>query len=104
MRRISHSLFMTGFLTGSSLAGSAIAQDLPPPGILEKIIPQLQEPLTAARIVFQSKAPKTGALCNMQNFEMTLERDDKSTPNKYAVLLNPQQGESIVPRQILAVI
>lgn len=100
MRRLSHMLFAAGV----SFAGSAAAQDLPPPGVLEKIIPQLQEPLTAARIVFQSKASKTDALCNMQNFEMTLERDDKTAPNKYSVLLNPQQGESIVPRQMLAVI
>lgn len=104
MRRLSHSLFMAGFFAGTSLAGSAAAQDLPPPSVLEKIIPQLQEPLTSARIVFQSKASKTDALCNMQNFEMTLERDGKGAPNKYSVLLNPQQGESIVPRQMLALV
>lgn len=104
MRRLSHSLFMAGILADTFLAGSAAAQDLPPPGILEKIIPQLQEPLTSARIVFQSKASKTDTLCNMQNFEMTLERDGRGTPNKYSVLLNPQQGENTVPRQMLALV
>jgi hypothetical protein len=87
-----------------SLTGSAVAQDLPPPGILEKIIPQLQEPLTAARIVFKPKASGNDALCNMQNFEMTLERDGKGTPNKYSVLLNQQQSENVVPRQMLALV
>src|SRR5690349_3846665 len=100
MRRLSHMLFTAGVF----LSGPAAAQDLPPPGVIEKIIPQLQEPLRAARIVFQQKPAKIDALCNMQLFEMTLERDGKEKPNKYSVLLNPQPGTPAVPRQILAVI
>ena len=100
MRRLSHTLFTAGVFLG----GPAAAQDLPPKGIIEKIIPQLQEPLRAARIVFQPKSLKTDAVCNMQNFEMTLERDGKDKPNKYSVLLNPQPGTPAVPRQMLAII
>jgi hypothetical protein len=66
--------------------------------VIEKIIPQLQEPLTAARIVFQPKPMKADPLCGMQNFEMTLERDDTNSPNRYSVATDSQQ------RDILAVI
>lgn len=99
MRQLSHSLFAAIVLTTP-----AMAQDLPPRGVIEKIIPQLQEPLRAARIVFRPKASKTGALCAMQNFEMALEREGKDKPNQYSVLLNPQPGTPAVPRQMLAVI
>jgi hypothetical protein len=51
MRRLSHTIFTAGVFLG----GPAAAQDLPPPGVIEKIIPQLQEPLRPARIVFQPK-------------------------------------------------
>jgi hypothetical protein len=100
MHRLSQTLLTAGIFLG----GSAAAQDLPPPGIIEKIIPQLQEPLKAARIVFQPKPSKADALCAMQSYEMTLERDDKIKPNKYSVLLNPQQGSAGLPRQMLAMV
>jgi hypothetical protein len=85
-------------------AVSAAAQDLPPPGTIERIIPQLQEPLAAARISFRRKESGAGSLCNMQPFEMMLARDDRNKPNQYPVLLNPQRGEPAVPRQMLAII
>jgi hypothetical protein len=40
----------------------------------------------------------------MQNFEMTLERDDTNSPNRYAVVTDPQPGNRAAPREILAVI
>lgn len=82
----------------------AAAQDLPPPGTIERIIPQLQEPLAAARISFQPRKMPIDSACNMQPFEMTLARDDHNKSNQYSVLLNPQRGEPAVPRQMLAII
>jgi hypothetical protein len=99
MRQLSHSLF-----AAVVLATPAIAQDLPPRSVIEKIIPQLQEPLKAARIAFQPRPAQPGALCAMQPFEMTLGRDDSRAVNRYSVLLNPQQGPGVLPRQMLAVI
>jgi hypothetical protein len=85
-------------------AASAAAQDLPPSGIIERIIPQLQEPLAAARISFRPEATRMDAACGMQPFEMTLARGDRNKPNRYSVLLNPPRDNTIVPRQVLAII
>ncbi len=104
MPRFSHTLLVSSFLAVVFLDVPAAAQDLPPRGIIEKIIPQLQEPLRPARIVFQPKPSKPDSLCSMQSFEMTLEREGKEKPNKYSVLLNPQPGNPAIPRQMLAVI
>jgi hypothetical protein len=100
MRRPSLALAVLTILA----ANSALAQDLPPPGTIERIIPQLQEPLAAARISFRPKDARTDAACNMRPFEMTLARDDRNKPNRYSVLLNPQRGETVVPREMLAII
>jgi hypothetical protein len=89
---------------GMCAATAAAAQDLPPPGTIERIIPQLQEPLAAARISFRPKETPIDAACNMQPFEMTLARDDRNKPHQYSVLLNPQRSRPAVPRQMLAVI
>lgn len=85
-------------------ATAAAAQDLPPLGTIERIIPQLQEPLAAARISFRPKEAPIDAACNMQPFEMTLARNDRNRPNQYSVLLNPQRSEPVVPRQMLAIV
>jgi hypothetical protein len=85
-------------------APAAAAQELPPLGIIERIIPQLQEPLAAARISFRPKQVPIDAACNMQPFEMTLARNDRNKPNQYSVLLNPQRSEPAVQRQMLAII
>lgn len=93
------------FLFLAALAGHASAQELPPRDVIEKIIPQLQAPLAAAKILFRPAAVSpANDLCRMQNFEMTLQRDDKAAPNRYPVMLDPQPGTQAVPRQLLAVI
>lgn len=101
MRGLSLALFLIASILAARFAA---AQDLPPKDVLEKIIPQLQEPLTAARIVFRPKPVSADPLCGMRSFEMTLERDDTSSPNKYSVALDPRQGNRGAPREILAVI
>jgi hypothetical protein len=95
-------LFM--LFTAILLGGPTAAQDLPPRDVIEKIIPQLQEPLAPARIVFRPQPAQTDPLCAMQRFEMTLERDDTKTPNRYPVLLDPQPSGAVMPRQILALV
>jgi hypothetical protein len=83
----------------------ATAQDVPPREILDKIIPQLPKPLPPAKISFHSTGAGTDDACRMQNFDMTLQRENGGAPNKYSVLLNPQpQGGAVTPRQLLAVI
>ena len=103
--RLSHALSAAGLLAAACLAiPHASAQDLPPLGTIERIIPQLQEPLAAARISFHRKETPADAACNMQPFEMTLARDGRAKPNQYSVFLNPQHSEPVVPRQMLALI
>ncbi len=97
-------LTLTFAALGICAASCATAQELPPPGIIERIIPQLQEPLAPARISFRARETPTDAVCNMQPFEMTLARADRNKPNQYSVLLNPQRGETIKPRQMLAIV
>lgn len=100
MRRLPPALAVASIF----LAYSAAAQDLPPPGVIEKIIPQLQEPLAAARITFQPTQTKVESACGMQSFEMTLARDDGGRPSRYPMLLDSRHGANAVPRQVLAVI
>jgi hypothetical protein len=84
----------------------ANAQDIPPRELLDKIIPQLQQPLTPAKFSFRALPGAVDDICGMQNFEMVLQREDnKEPPNKYSVWLNPQSdGAHVIPRQILALI
>jgi hypothetical protein len=83
----------------------ASAQDIPPREILNKIITQLPKPLPPAKISFRPAGAGIDEACRMQNFEMTLQRENGGAPNKYSVLLNRQpDGASVQPKQLLAVI
>ena len=93
------------FATLCIIPQRAAAQDIPPRELLDKIISQLPRPLPPAKISFRPLGGSADDLCRMQNFEMTLQREDKGTPNKYSVMLNPQtDGGRVVPRQLLAVV
>jgi len=95
-------LFFATLCVASERVG---AQDIPPRELLDKIISQLPRPLPPAKISFRPLGGPADDICRMQNFEMTLQREDKSAPNKYSVLLNPQaEGTRVVPRHLLAVV
>jgi hypothetical protein len=94
------------FVAGIYLPLSAFAQDVPPRELFDKIILQLPKPLGPAKIFFKPLPNSTSDdACRMQNFEMTLAREDTSKAIKYSVLLDPQSsGARADPRQLLAVI
>jgi hypothetical protein len=90
---------------GCVISLGAFAQDIPSRELLDKIIPQLQQPLGAAKISFRTLPGVPDDLCRLQNFEMTLARENATTANKYSVLLDPQpNGGRPAPRQLLVVI
>lgn len=100
--RLTPALFFTALCLVPAQVG---AQDIPPRELLDKIIPQLPKPLPPAKISFRPTNAAAADACRMQNFEMTLQRENGGAPNKYSVLLNPQpQGGTVSPRQLLAVI
>jgi hypothetical protein len=100
--RLRHALFLTAFCLAPMQAS---AQDVPPREILDKIITQLPKPLPPAKISFRPAGAGIDDACRMQNFEMTLQRENGGAPNKYSVLLNRQpDGASVQPKQLLAVI
>jgi len=100
--RLTSALFFTALFL---VPAQARAQDIPPRELLDKIIPQLPKPLPPAKISFRPTGAGADDSCRMQNFEMTLQRENGGAPNKYSVLLNPQpQAGAVTPRQLLAVI
>jgi|GEM_PF-1114346 len=103
MRIRPHGLCFTVVMLGLACAN---AQDIPPRELLDKIIPQLQQPLSPAKSSFRALPGGVDDICRMQNFEMVLQREDnKEAPSKYSVWLNPQSdGTRVMPRQIFALI
>jgi hypothetical protein len=75
------------------------AQDAPSPQLLDALIPQLQKKLPAMEISFQAGAAANGT-CAMQQVDMTMLRG--SEQRTFSVLIDPQQGPPISPKQVLA--
>jgi hypothetical protein len=83
-------------------AGSAWAQDTPPLDMLKTIIGRLEGPVPPATISFALQAGGSSEVCNMTPYSMLLSQGEKA--RKYPVLLNRQEGSSVVPQELFAVV
>lgn len=95
-------LILTTCLFLALSAASGQAQDVPPPGILNGIASQLPKRFPATKTTFT--APPSGSpidnRCRMQPMNMTTERDTKT--HTFSVLVDPQQGPDVAPKEMLA--
>ena len=78
------------------------AQDVPPKDVLDAILPQLRKKLPATEVSFRT--PPSGVMtddaCRMQRAEMATTF--QSGRRTFSVLVDPQRGAPIKPKELLA--